>query len=114
MDAGIALRPSGSPHRESAAMSYADRAHHVPRRSAHLADADRDGVRRLAADEVIRGYLQSLGELPRSLGPSIFGARDLAQPVARKMASGPFLMGCRPTWDHSTGRGARLEVLPCA
>jgi cobaltochelatase CobN len=31
-----------------------------------------------------------------------------------EMAQGLALMGCRPTWDHGTGRVLGIEVLPCA
>src|SRR3954452_6251051 len=68
---------------------------------------------RLAADEVIRGYLQTHGEMPRALVIDLWGSASL-RTGGEEMAQGLALMGCRPTWDHNTGRVLGVEVLPCA
>jgi cobaltochelatase CobN len=68
---------------------------------------------RLAADEVVRGYMQRHGEMPRSLVIDLWGSATLrtgGEEIAQALA----LMGCRPTWDHGTGRVTGIEVLPCA
>ncbi len=68
---------------------------------------------RLAADEVIRGYLQNHGEMPRALVIDLWGSATL-RTGGEEIAQGLALMGCRPTWDHATGRVLGVEVLPCA
>ena len=68
---------------------------------------------RLAADEVIRGYMQSHGEMPRALVIDLWGSATL-RTGGEEIAQGLALMGCRPTWDHATGRVLGVEVLPCA
>ena len=68
---------------------------------------------RLAADEVIRGYMQSHGEMPRALVIDLWGSATL-RTGGEEIAQGLALMGCRPMWDHATGRVLGVEVLPCA
>jgi cobaltochelatase CobN len=68
---------------------------------------------RLAADEVIRGYMQSHGEMPRALVIDLWGSATL-RTGGEEIAQGLALMGCRPSWDHATGRVLGVEVLPCA
>src|SRR4051794_33312489 len=68
---------------------------------------------RLAADEVIRGHLQTHGEMPRALVIDLWGSATL-RTGGEEIAQGLALMGCRPTWDHGTGRVIGVEVLPCA
>jgi cobaltochelatase CobN len=68
---------------------------------------------RLAADEVIRTYLQAHGEMPRSLVIDLWGSATL-RTGGEEIAQGLTLMGCRPSWDHATGRVTGIEVLPIA
>ncbi|MGP0094743.1 MAG: cobaltochelatase subunit CobN [Xanthobacteraceae bacterium] len=68
---------------------------------------------RLAADEVIRAYLQQHGEMPRALVIDLWGSATL-RTGGEEIAQGLSLMGCRPTWDHATGRVTGIEVLPTA
>jgi cobaltochelatase CobN len=64
---------------------------------------------RLAADEVIRGYLQTHGEMPRALVIDLWGSATL-RTGGEEIAHGLALMGCRPAWDHATGRVTGIEV----
>jgi cobaltochelatase CobN len=68
---------------------------------------------RLAADEVIRLYLQTHGEMPRALVIDLWGSATL-RTGGEEIAQGLALMGCRPTWDPATGRVTGIEVLPTA
>ena len=68
---------------------------------------------RLAADEVIGGYRQSHGEMPRALVIDLWGSATL-RTGGEEIAQGLALMGCRPNWDLATGRVLGVEVLPCA
>ena len=68
---------------------------------------------RLAADEVIRLYLQQHGEMPRALVIDLWGSATL-RTGGEEIAQGLALMGCRPAWDHATGRVTGIEVLPVA
>jgi cobaltochelatase CobN len=68
---------------------------------------------RLAADEVIRAHLQAHGEMPRALVIDLWGSATL-RTGGEEIAQGLALMGCRPTWDHATGRVTGIEVLPPA
>ena len=65
----------------------------------------------LAADEVIRGHLQAHGEMPRALVIDLWGSATL-RTGGEEIAHGLALMGCRPVWDHATGRVTGIEVLP--
>ncbi len=66
-----------------------------------------------AADEVIRAYMQTHGEMPRSLVIDLWGSATL-RTGGEEIAQGLSLMGCRPTWDPATGRVTGMEVLPPA
>ena len=68
---------------------------------------------RLGADEVIRLYLQTQGEMPRALVIDLWGSATL-RTGGEEIAQGFALMGCRPIWDGGTGRVTGIEVLPCA
>jgi cobaltochelatase CobN len=68
---------------------------------------------KLAADEVIRSYMQSHGEMPRSLVIDLWGSATL-RTGGEEIAQGLALMGCKPTWDPATGRVTGMEVLPPA
>lgn len=68
---------------------------------------------RLATDEVIRLYLQTHGEMPRTLVVDLWGSATL-RTGGEEIAQGLALMGCRPTWDQATGRVTGIEVLPTA
>ncbi|MGA7451840.1 MAG: cobaltochelatase subunit CobN [Rhodoplanes sp.] len=68
---------------------------------------------RLAADEVIRSYLQEHGEMPRALVVDLWGSATL-RTGGEEIAQGLSFMGCRPIWDHATGRVTGIEVLPMA
>ena len=67
----------------------------------------------LGADEVIRGHLQAHGEMPRALVIDLWGSATL-RTGGEEIAHGLALMGCRPAWDHGTGRVTGVEVLPPA
>jgi cobaltochelatase CobN len=68
---------------------------------------------RLAADEVIREYQQTHGEMPRALVIDLWGSATL-RTGGEEIAHGLALLGCRPTWDAATGRVTGVEVLPPA
>jgi cobaltochelatase CobN len=68
---------------------------------------------RLAADEVIRAYTQAHGEMPRASVVDLWGSATL-RTGGEEIAQGLALMGCRPTWDQTTGRVTGVEVLPTA
>src|SRR3984893_1626948 len=64
---------------------------------------------RLAADEIIRSYLQTHGEMPRALVIDLWGSATL-RTGGEEIAQGLALMGCRPGWDDATGRVTGVEV----
>uniref|UniRef100_UPI001FCE78FD cobaltochelatase subunit CobN n=1 Tax=Mesorhizobium carmichaelinearum TaxID=1208188 RepID=UPI001FCE78FD len=66
-----------------------------------------------AAEEVVRGYMQSHGDWPRSLVIDLWGSASL-RTGGEEIAQGLALMGCRPQWDTATGRITGIEVLPPA
>ncbi|MBZ9979437.1 cobaltochelatase subunit CobN [Mesorhizobium sp. BR-1-1-10] len=66
-----------------------------------------------AAEEVVRGYMQSHGDWPRSLVIDLWGSASL-RTGGEEVAQGLALMGCRPQWDTATGRITSIEVLPPA
>jgi len=68
---------------------------------------------RLAADEVLRAHQQLHGELPRAVVIDLWGSATL-RTGGEEIAQGFALMGCRPIWDHVTGRVTGAEVLPTA
>ncbi|MCA0033062.1 cobaltochelatase subunit CobN, partial [Mesorhizobium sp. B263B2A] len=66
-----------------------------------------------AAEEVVRGYMQSHGDWPRSLVIDLWGSASL-RTGGEEIAQGLALMGGRPQWDAATGRITGIEVLPPA
>jgi cobaltochelatase CobN len=68
---------------------------------------------RLAADQVLRAHLQTHGEPPRSVVIDLWGSATL-RTGGEEIAQGFALMGCRPIWDHATGRVTGVEVQPTA
>jgi cobaltochelatase CobN len=68
---------------------------------------------RLAADDVIRLYLQTHGEMPRALVIDLWGSATL-RTGGEEIAQGLALMGCRPIWDPASARVTGIEVLPPA
>ena len=68
---------------------------------------------RLAADEILRAHLQMHGEPPRSVVIDLWGSATL-RTGGEEIAQGFALLGCRPIWDHATGRVTGVEVLPNA
>ncbi|TPI19115.1 cobaltochelatase subunit CobN [Mesorhizobium sp. B4-1-1] len=67
----------------------------------------------VAAEEVVRSYMQSHGDWPRSLVIDLWGSASL-RTGGEEIAQGLALMGCRPQWDAATGRVTGIEVLPPA
>ncbi|MGU3492481.1 cobaltochelatase subunit CobN [Xanthobacteraceae bacterium A53D] len=68
---------------------------------------------RLAADEVVRAFLQEHGDYPHALVIDLWGSATL-RTGGEEIAQGLSLMGCRPQWDAATGRVTGIEVLPPA
>ncbi len=68
---------------------------------------------RLAADEVWRAHLQTHGEALRAAVIDLWGSATL-RTGGEEIAQGFALMGCRPIWDHASGRVTGVEVLPAA
>lgn len=68
---------------------------------------------RLAAEEVIRAYAQTHGETPRASVIDLWASATL-RTGGEEIAQGLALMGCRPTWEQTTGRVTGVEVLPPA
>ena len=108
----IAPGPAGSPHRERRDVLPTGRNMFTadPRTLPTPTAVD---LGRLAADEVIRAYKQRHGEMPRALVIDLWGSATL-RTGGEEIAQGLALMGCRPSWDHATGRVLGVEVLPCA
>ena len=108
----IVAGPAGSPHRERRDVMPTGRNMFTsdPRTLPTPTAMD---LGRLAADEVVRGYLQGHGEMPRTLVIDLWGSATL-RTGGEEIAQGLALMGCRPKWDHSTARVLGVEVLPCA
>ena len=67
----------------------------------------------LAAREVVRTHLQGHGEMPRAVVIDLWGSATL-RTGGEEIAQGLALMGCRPIWEHATGRVTGVEVLPAA
>jgi len=67
----------------------------------------------LAAAEVVRAHLQSHGEMPRAVVIDLWGSATL-RTGGEEIAQGLALMGCRPIWEHATGRVTGVEVSPLA
>lgn len=108
----IAPGPAGSPHRERRDVMPTGRNMFTadPRTLPTPTAMD---LGQLAADEVIRSYMQMHGEMPRTLVIDLWGSATL-RTGGEEIAQGFALMGCRPAWDHATGRVLGIEVLPCA
>src|SRR5271169_3255374 len=68
---------------------------------------------RLAADEVVRAHLQTHGDMPRTVVIDLWGSATL-RTGGEEIAQGMALLGCRPIWDHGSGRVTGVEVLPNA
>jgi cobaltochelatase CobN len=68
---------------------------------------------RLAAAEVVRAHLQTHGEMPRAVVIDLWGSATL-RTGGEEIAQGLALMGCRPIWDHASGRVTGVEVLATA
>ena len=49
--------------------------------------------------------------MPRALVIDLWGSATL-RTGGEEIAQGLALMGCRPAWDHATGRVTGVEVLP--
>jgi cobaltochelatase CobN len=67
----------------------------------------------LAADEIVSAHLQTHGEYLRTVVIDLWGSATL-RTGGEEIAQGFALMGCRPIWDHSSGRVTGVEVLPPA
>jgi cobaltochelatase CobN len=70
-------------------------------------------IGRLAASEVVRAHLQNHGEPPRAAVIDLWGSATL-RTGGEEIAQGLALMGCRPIWEHASGRVTGVEVLPMA
>jgi cobaltochelatase CobN len=68
---------------------------------------------RLATDEVLRSHLQMHGDPPRAVVIDLWGSATL-RTGGEEIAQGFALMGCRPIWEHASGRVTGVEVLPTA
>jgi cobaltochelatase CobN len=66
-----------------------------------------------AATEVVRAHLQNHGEPPRAVVIDLWGSATL-RTGGEEIAQGFALLGCRPVWEHATGRVTGVEVLPGA
>ena len=108
----VAPGPAGSPHRERRDVLPTGRNMYTadPRM---LPTPTAMELGRMAAEEVLRGYMQAHGEMPRSLVIDLWGSATL-RTGGEEIAQGLALMGCRPAWDPATGRVTGIEVLPCA
>ncbi|WMS44308.1 cobaltochelatase subunit CobN [Acuticoccus sp. MNP-M23] len=70
-------------------------------------------VGRASADEVVRYFMQEHGDFPARLVVDLWGSASL-RTGGEEIAQGLALMGCRPRWDHASGRVTGVEVLPPA
>ena len=68
---------------------------------------------RIAADEVVRAYMQEHGDVPRTLVLDLWASATL-RTGGEEIAHGLALLGCRPEWDADSGRVTGIEVLPPA
>lgn len=68
---------------------------------------------RLAADAVLRRFVQEHGDWPKALVIDLWGSSSL-RTGGEAIAQGLALMGCRPQWDTETARVTGIEVLPPA
>jgi cobaltochelatase CobN len=67
----------------------------------------------IAAAEVARAHQQSHGEMPRAVVIDLWGSATL-RTGGEEIAQGLALLGCRPIWEHATGRVTGVEVRPIA
>jgi cobaltochelatase CobN len=70
-------------------------------------------IGRIAATEVVCAHLQNHGEPPRAAVIDLWGSATL-RTGGEEIAHGLALMGCRPIWEHATGRVTGVKVLPIA
>jgi len=68
---------------------------------------------RLAAEEVLRNYLQTHGDMPQALVLDLWSSATL-RTGGEEIAQALWLMGCQPIWDHATARVTGVEVLALA
>jgi cobaltochelatase CobN len=61
----------------------------------------------------VRAHLQNHGEPPRAVVIDLWGSATL-RTGGEEIAQGFALLGCRPIWEHATGRVTGVEVLPVA
>ena len=61
----------------------------------------------------MRAHLQTHGEMPRAIVIDLWGSATL-RTGGEEIAQGFALLGCRPIWEHSSGRITGVEVLPSA
>ena len=65
------------------------------------------------ADSLIARYVADTGQVPRSVGLTVWGTsamRTQGDDIAEVLA----LLGCRPTWDDASRRVTGFEVVPLA
>ncbi|USQ98000.1 cobaltochelatase subunit CobN [Caulobacter sp. RL271] len=66
-----------------------------------------------SAQLLVEDHLQRVGDYPKAVALSAWGTANMrtgGDDVAQALA----LMGCRPTWEASTGRVTGFEILPLA
>jgi cobaltochelatase CobN len=68
---------------------------------------------RLAADEVLRAHMQVHGEFLTAAVIDLWGSATL-RTGGEEIAQGLALLGCRPVWEHASGRVTGVEVMPTA
>jgi cobaltochelatase CobN len=68
---------------------------------------------RLAADEVLRAHMQAHGEFLGTAVIDLWGSATL-RTGGEEIAQGLALLGCRPVWEHASGRVTGVEVMPTA
>jgi cobaltochelatase CobN len=70
-------------------------------------------IGRLAADEVVRRYLQDHGDHPRALVMTMWASASL-RTGGDDLAQGLWYLGALPVWDAMSNRVTGVEVLPLA
>jgi cobaltochelatase CobN len=66
-----------------------------------------------SAQLLVEDHLQQVGEYPTAVALSAWGTANMrtgGDDIAQALA----LMGCRPIWEHATGRVTGFEILPLA
>ena len=91
----------------------ADRAQPLHRRSAHAADADGNGPRPSRRRRDRPRASADARRVLRAAVIDLWGSATL-RTGGEEIAQGFALMGCRPIWDHASGRVTGVEVLPPA